>query len=44
MDFLAVIHVHIVGLCKSVKNAKVHHADIFVIAQLSCLDTVFVYL
>jgi len=28
--------VRIVGLCKSVKNAKAHHADIFAIAQLSC--------
>jgi len=40
MDFLAANHVRIVGLCKSVKNAKAHCADIFAIAQLSCL---FVY-
>jgi len=32
MDFLAAI----VGLCKSVKNAKAHREDIFAIAQLSC--------
>ena len=36
MDFLAVNHVLIVGLCKSVKNSKVHRVDIFAIAQLSC--------
>jgi len=35
MDFLAANYVRIVGLCKSVKNAKVHRADIFAIAQLS---------
>jgi len=38
MDFLAANHVRIVGLCKSVKNAKAHRADIFAIAQLSCLS------
>jgi len=36
MDFVAVNYVRFVGLCKSVKNAKAHHADIFAIAQLSC--------
>jgi len=35
MVFLAANHVHIVGLCKSAKNAKVHRTDIFAIAQLS---------
>ena len=34
-DFLAANHVRIFGLCKSVKNAKAHRADIFVIAQIS---------
>jgi len=34
MDFLAANHVRIVGLCG---QNKVHHAVIYVIAQLSCL-------
>ena len=37
MDFLAANHVRIVGLCKSVKNAKAHRADMFAIAQVSCI-------
>jgi len=36
IDFLAANHVRIIGLYKSVKNAKAHRADIFAIAQLSC--------
>jgi len=36
IDFLAANHVHIVRLCKSVKNAKAHRMDIFAIEQLSC--------
>jgi len=37
MDFLAANHVRVVGLCQSDNNAKAHRADIFAIAQLSCL-------
>jgi len=37
---IAANHVHIVGLCKSVKNAKAHRTDIFAIAQLSCFSRV----
>jgi len=37
MDFLGANHVRIVGLCKCVKNAKAHRADIFAIAQFSCI-------
>ena len=40
MDLLAANHVCIVELRKSVKNAKVHGADIFAIAQLSCQNRV----
>jgi len=36
MDFLTANQMRNVGLCKSVKNAKAHHAEIFAIAQLSC--------
>jgi len=41
MDFLAANHVRIVRLCKSVKNAKAHRADIFAIAQLFCFKIIF---
>ena len=36
MDFLAANYVRTVELCKSVKYAQAHRADIFAIAQLSC--------